>query len=215
MSRTWTILQEGAVDRVQLSVIRKQVRKAARHLGVFENNLPDISADAGAFAQEQIDALSQGLPTIKRLVRYAYGTINSVAKVSDVADEGTAGLKKASDLLLELRRSTEEAANQIFDIFDQVDPLLEQVANDEGIAEESKKCLVEARDRLQHLFSALQFQDIASQQIEGINALLAALSDDLVELSNGDGDSDLFRIDVKDGSFDSRAKFRAPPSPEA
>lgn len=197
---------------MQLTGIKKQIRKAAYHIGMFEKNLPKVVDDGGDYAKEQLLAFEEGLPVIKRLVRYAHGTIASIGKVGDMADEGVLGLKKASDLLLELRRSTEEAANQIFDIFDQVDPLLELVACDEGVAEESKKNLNEARDRLQHLFGALQFQDIASQQIEGINALLASLSDDLIALSRGDADSDFFRIAVREGTFDSSATFRARPS---
>ena len=197
---------------MQLTDIKKQIREAAYHIGVFEEHLPKVVDDGGNYARAQLLVFGEGLPVIKRLVRYAHGTIASIGKVGDVADEGALGLKKASDLLLELRRSTEEAANQIFDIFDRVDPLLEQVASDEGVAEENRKNLNEARERLQHLFSALQFQDIASQQIEGINALLAALSDDLTELSRGDADSDLFRISVREGTFDSNATFRARPS---
>jgi chemotaxis regulatin CheY-phosphate phosphatase CheZ len=188
--------------------IKKKIRTAAYHIGVFDESFPKILADSGEFAAAQLRVFKEGLPVIKHLVRYAHSTVSSVSQISGVAEGGAAGLKKASDQLLELRRSTEEAANQIFDIFDKVDPLLEKVAEDEGVGEETKKSLQEARDGLQQLFSALQFQDIASQQIESVNALLSALSKDLVELNGADVDSDFFRIAVKEGTYDSNAKFR-------
>jgi len=189
--------------------VKKKIRTAAYHIGVFDESFSKITEDSGEFATAQLRVFKEGLPVIKHLVRYAHSTIASVSQISGVAEDGTAGLKKASDQLVELRRSTEEAANQIFDIYDKVDPLLEKVAEDQGVGEETKKSLEEARDGLQQLFSALQFQDIASQQIESVNALLSSLSKDLVDLGGSDADSDFFRIAVKEGTYDSNAKFRA------
>ena len=100
---------------------------------MFEENLPKTVGDAGEFAQTQLRLFKKGLPVIKHLVRYAHSTVSSISQVSGVVEGGTAGLKKASEQLVELRRSTEEAANQIFDIFDAVDPLLEKVMQSEGV----------------------------------------------------------------------------------
>ena len=194
---------------MEISSIKKKIRKAAYHIGMFEENLPKTVGDAGELAQTQLRLFKKGLPVIKHLVRYAHSTVSSISQVSGVVEGGTAGLKKASEQLVELRRSTEEAANQIFDIFDAVDPLLEKVMQSEGVDEQTKKHLAEARDGLQQLFGALQFQDIASQQIESVTALLAALSNDLVELGGEDVDSDFFRIAVKEGTYDSNATFRS------
>lgn len=57
--------------------------------------------------------------------------------------------------------------------------------------------------------------EVAAHQIfdmsDSVNPLLAALSDDLIDLSCGDADSVRFRIALGEGTFDSHATFRARP----
>ncbi len=188
--------------------VTNKIRKAAHHVGVFEHSFPQITADAGEYARAHLIVFRDGLPGIKRLIRYAHSTVNAIARANGVAEGGTAGLKKAADLLIEIRRSTEEAANEIFTIFDQVDPLLEKVSEDEAVGEEARKTLHEARDQLQQIFGALQFQDIASQQIEAVNSLLASLSTDLVALADNVVEDDT-SIEVQEGTYDAHSTYRA------
>ena len=107
-------------------------------------------------------------------------------------------------LLSGIRKSTENAVNDIFTVMERIDPLLELVAEAEGIDKESKQALSEAMEQLNGILGALQFQDITSQQIEATNALLAQMSSSLGALLNED---ETFSIDVNVGTYDKNARY--------
>lgn len=125
----------------------------------------------------------------------------------DLINQGISGLKQISELLAEHRRTTEQAALEIFAIMENADALLEEVGTSGELGEKSLEPHGKARDQLSLIFSALQFQDIASQQGEAMNALLSTVGRILVALAGDAAGVDRQEIAVREGTFDARATF--------
>ena len=185
----------------------QKIRKTVRRLLAFERNFPKMLKGADESVRPYLLDLRQSLPDLKHLIRYAADSVPTVASMTGLADQGMTDLSRASEILDDVRQATEKAVNDIFDVMDRVDPLLEKVAQSEGMDEEVKQALEQAREELMLILGALQFQDITSQQIEATNALLAKLGESLITLVEGGSDENLPQIEVREGTYDPNASF--------
>lgn len=134
-------------------------------------------------------------------------SVPGVTSLIETAKQGVAHLTHISGLLAEHRGTTEAAVNEIFAVVGRVEALLEQVAQAPEMSEESRTTLGEAQEVFSLIYSALQFQDIASQQGEAINALMAGLGKVLVSLAGNASEVGLPQIEVREGTFDGQATF--------
>ena len=183
----------------------KRIRKVIHHIGTFEQAFPKVLEETSDFTRSHLVVLQDSLPDLKRILRYASQSIPAAARMTGTASQGVENVSAASAMLGQIRQSTENAVNDIFDVMERIEPLMDRVAESGAMDDGGQKALAEARDELGGILSALQFQDITSQQIEATNALLAQLSDSLRGLH--DGDDDLPGIEVKEGTYDVNARY--------
>jgi chemotaxis regulatin CheY-phosphate phosphatase CheZ len=189
--------------------VMRQIRRVIYHIGVFDGSLPRLHAEAPELTRAYLTVLQDCLPDLKHLVRYAADTVPVVSRMMGLADRGTTDLARASEMLRDVKRSTQSAVEEILAVLDRINPLLDRASRTERADEGSQQMIDEARGQLLLILNALQFQDITAQQIEATNALLADLGRGLGSLMEGLGarTDGIPHIDVAEGTFDRNASF--------
>lgn len=197
------------MSQTSLKQVMQKIRKVVYHVGAFDQSFPRILKGTPEYTRSHLVLLRDCLPDLKHLLRYTANTVPAVAQMMGLVDRGTADLVRASAALSEVRKSTEGAVNEIFEVLDRVHPLLEKAVSAEGSDVETRQTLTEARAQLTLILNALQFQDITAQQIEATNAILADLGKGLATLIAvfEEKVEDLPQIEVLEGTFDPNASF--------
>jgi len=106
-------------------------------------------------------------------------------------------LAQTSVILNSLGKSTEKAANEVFEI-------LQHVVYSEGNLE-LKLSPQEVREQLLAAMNALQFQDIVAQQVNAMQTLMDAFDNTLSLLADAPDEEDL-KVEIE-GAFDATAEF--------
>lgn len=189
--------------------VMRRIRRVVYHIGVFDGALPRIREEAPELTRAYLTVLQDSLPDLKHLVRYVADTVPVVGRMMGLVDRGTTDLAQASEMLRDVKRSTQLAVEEILAVLDRVNPLLDQVTSTERADAGHQEMIGQARGQLLLILNALQFQDITAQQIEATNALLADLGHGLGSLMEGLGakTDGLARIEVAEGTFDQNARY--------
>jgi chemotaxis regulatin CheY-phosphate phosphatase CheZ len=192
-----------------LRQVMRRIRRTIYHLGVFDGSLSRMREAAPEHIRAYLIVLQDCLPDLKHLLRYAADTVPVIGRMMGLVDRGTSDLARASQILREVKRSTQQAVEEILMVLDRVNPLLDRVSKAEGKGSKTQQMLSEARGQLVLILNALQFQDITAQQIEATNAVLADLGKGLGALMEGLGEKPdgLPTIEVMEGTFDPYASF--------
>lgn len=189
--------------------VMRRIRRVIYHVGVFDGSLPRMQAESPDLTRAYLTVLQDCLPDMKHLIRYAVDTVPVVSRMMGLADRGTTDLARASELLRDVKRSTQTAVEEILAVLDRIHPLLDRASSSECEDAGSRGMIDEARGQLLLILNALQFQDITAQQIEATNALLADLGRGLGSLMEGLGAKaeGIPNIEVAEGTFDGSASF--------
>ena len=111
--------------------------------------------------------------------------------IKDVAVSGRKVVAQVQRILTQLGQSTETASGELIE-------KLNELLMDEGVSQATK-------DTLQGMMNALQFQDVVSQQLAAVTALLTAFDEQLSPFADAPDEADL-DVDVA-GAFDATASF--------
>lgn len=150
-------------------------------LNVLEANASDIEA---------VKTLKNMLPELKEWVQIDQD-------LRKMAAEGRKIMAQTATILRGVSDSTASASNEIFEILQHI------VYGDQDVV--LKGSPQEIRDQLMGAMNALQFQDIVSQQLAAIQALLEAYDQTLAPLADAPLEADL-EVGVE-GAFDVTASF--------
>ncbi len=197
-------MSDGAFRQVM-----QRIRRVIYHVGVFDGALPRMRQEAPELTGAYLRVLQDSLPDLKHLVRYAADTVPVVGRMMGLVDRGRTDLAQASEMLRDVKRSTQAAVEEILAVLDRVYPLLDRFEASVGVDERECQTIEEARGQLLLILNALQFQDITAQQIEATNALLADLGRGLASLVEGMGakSDSVPHIEVAQGTFDENARY--------
>ena len=119
------------MDERSVQDAMSRIRKVIHHIGTFEQSFPKVIKGTQQYTRSHLIVLRDCLPDLKKLIRYAADSVPAAFRASGTANQGLSGLTQASEMLGEIRRSTENAVNEIFDVMDRVDPLLEKISEAE------------------------------------------------------------------------------------
>ena len=169
------------------------------------------------------DTTQKYMPQIARLVVFIEEVIPLFDTIQDSLKQSSSLIPKASEKLGKVSSATEMAATEVMDIVDNVIERLNKMtenlaAIEEKIGEESAEMVKDkttaireeidgSQDDLFSIMNALQFQDITTQQINGISETIENVHYKIAELLSGFQDEGISLMDVKKVSFDPNAEY--------
>ncbi|MFC1552889.1 protein phosphatase CheZ [Candidatus Latescibacterota bacterium] len=169
------------------------------------------------------DTTQKYMPQIARLVVFIEEVIPLFDTIQDNLKQSSSLIPKASEKLGKVTSATEMAATEVMDIVDNVIERLNKMSEsiaviEENISEESAETVKEktalireeidgSQDDLFSIMNALQFQDITTQQINGISETIENVHIKIAELLSGFQDEGISLLDVKKAAFDPNAEY--------
>ncbi len=169
------------------------------------------------------DTTQRYMPQIARLVVFIEEVIPLFNTIQDNLNQSSSLIPKASENLGKVTSATEMAATEVMDIVDNVIERLNKMSEnidsiDENLPAEAADTVKEktalireeidgSQDDLFSIMNALQFQDITTQQINGINETIENVHIKITELLNGFHEDGIPIADVKKAAFDPNAEF--------
>jgi|GEM_PF-7015239 chemotaxis regulatin CheY-phosphate phosphatase CheZ len=169
------------------------------------------------------DTTQKYMPQIARLVVFIEEVIPLFDTIQDSLKQSSSLIPKASEKLGKVSSATEMAATEVMDIVDNVIERLNKMtenlaAIEEKIGEESAEMVKDkttaireeidgSQDDLFSIMNALQFQDITTQQINGISETIENVHYKIAELLSGFQDEGISLMDVKKVAFDPNAEY--------
>ena len=167
-------------------------------LDLLEVSLPGLVEQTGEQVQKGIHELQGALPRLKRMVEES-------ANADHMLNRRVKALKQAESILEQVLKSTENAVTEVFEEVEAIHGLLDKCAEQCKGQSLVVDGLLDIKERQMHILSALQFQDIVSQQTRAVQTLLERIERDLVGAINKEETT--VSIDMTDGSFDPDASF--------
>ena len=159
-------------------------------LDTVESSFQEILENTSEPARNQLQILQILLPNLRRLIQ-------NDTHLRETATRGRKVLSQTKTILSGLGTSTEAAVEEIFTI-------LQSIVYGYPKGVELQLSPREVREQLMEAMNALQFQDIVTQQLAAISALLADLDANLEPLSGDIGNT----ADIQtEGAFDPNARF--------
>ena len=123
-------MSDGAFRQVM-----QRIRRVIYHVGVFDGALPRMREEAPELTGAYLRVLQDSLPDLKHLVRYAADTVPVVGRMMGLVDRGRTDLAQASEMLRDVKRSTQAAVEEILAVLDRVYPLLDRFEASVGVDE--------------------------------------------------------------------------------
>jgi len=167
-------------------------------LDSLEASLPQLLEQAGEQVRQGIHELQSALPRLKHM---AQGSANA----EHLLNRRVKALKQAESILEQVLKSTENAVTEVFEEVEAIHSLLDKCAEQCKGQSFVVDGLLDIKERQMHILSALQFQDIVSQQTRAVQTLLERIERDLVGATTKEETT--VSIDMTDGSFDPDASF--------
>ena len=169
------------------------------------------------------DTTQKYMPQIARLVVFIEEVIPLFDAIQDNLKQSSSLIPKASEKLGKVTSATEMAATEVMDIVDNVIERLNKMSENINVIEENlsaesaevikeKTALIReeidgSQDDLFSIMNALQFQDITTQQINGISETIENVHFKIAELLSGFQDEGISLLDVKKAAFDPNAEY--------
>ncbi|MFC1490053.1 protein phosphatase CheZ [Candidatus Latescibacterota bacterium] len=169
------------------------------------------------------DTTQKYMPQIARLVVFIEEIIPLFDTIQDNLKQSSSLIPKASERLGKVTSATEMAATEVMDIVDNVIERLGKMSASVEVIEgnlptESADVIKKntdlireeidgSQDDLFSIMNALQFQDITTQQINGIGDTIERVHVKIIELLSGFQEEGISLVDVKKSAFDPNAEF--------
>ncbi len=195
------------MDKNELNQIISDIQNIKSHLMIFSTSYPDIMHRASQTTKAHLLVFKQSFTNINRLLDFVANILPSLTKMMEFLPNQKNEIPDAAEKLGKVTETTELATTEILDTVDNIMADLGDVLSDSETPDKTKDKLNNMNDKLFSIMDALQFQDITSQQIESIKAVLSEINTNLFGLVNNFLKNDVVEIDVKIGAFDSNASF--------
>ncbi len=144
------------------------------------------------------------VPLVSDVFRFIKDIVPLLLDANFSLKESTDHLPTATDNLAKVTKTTEMAANEVMDRLDGINGKLENLKNDIGKFEDSKKYIGDIeiiQNESMEIMYSFQFQDITTQQLQHVERILQAINEkfsglfkSFTQLKEGSGlGSDIYR----------------------
>lgn len=168
-----------------------------------EPNTDDLLAAMAAFEGVPSEALKQVpkntrdvITTLQHMMPAVQALLQTDLQLRHIAAQGRKTMSQTATILSGIGQSTETAFNELFDI-------LQSIVHGGKDGLQLKQKPEEIRKLLMDAMNALQFQDIVSQQLNAIQALLTDFDTTLAPLADPPVETEI----AIEGAFDATAQF--------
>lgn len=187
--------------------VKKRINTLIFHIGALQGSYPKVLMDP-EYSAAHLILLREILPTMVHVLKFSADMVPVVNQMLSLVSSSSSGLGDASDNLRNINNAAEMAATEILTALDEIDTKLQELRETAAAGESIEEIVDDLSMRLTTIMSALQFQDITSQQIEATHALLANLGKGLQQLIERLGVSmEGPQIAVKEGTYDASARY--------
>ena len=160
------------------------------------------------YSHAHLVILREILPYMVHVLKFSADMVPVINRAIGLAAQGSSHLGNVSQNLRSIDNTAEMAVTEILEALDGCVDELQEAREAAGVGEEVEAKLDEVRTELTTVMSALQFQDITSQQIEATHAVLAELGGGLASLVGQFGIAvEDAVIKVNEGTYDAKAHF--------
>lgn len=197
----------------------KDVRKLLEELDqvrsrvlMFEALLPEMIEGAKERTRVHLLMLKESFPRLRHTIEFVGEVVPTINRMIRMWPEKSGSIPKATSNLHKVTEATETATTEIMNVVDgiteRIESLKARLNEAPGTSDEIVRDLEDIKGSLFDILSALQFQDITSQQIEATKAILAELNRELKDLFKGFTQMEVGEeVEVRHGSFDSQASY--------
>lgn len=196
------------MEKSELDNLLKELETIHSHVVIFKESYSIILKRAPKATKAHLLVFQQVFPYLENVLNFMRSILPTVNKMEEFLPSTSGKLPEAAQNLGKVTEATEMATTEIMDLVEKVMNNLKEISDMKGSSKVVKTTISECNDDLFSILNALQFQDITSQQIESIKAIIASVNNDLIRLVSE------FRtlkvapiIDVKEGTYDNKAVF--------
>lgn len=202
------------MENKQINGLLSDLEQVKSHLQIFSSSYDKILFRAPKATKAHLMVFEQSFGYIGRILDFVSAILPVLHKVVNTFPEKQDDIPMAAQRLGKVSETTEMATTEIMDTVDRIMTTNGEILKDESCSCGIKDKLNESNDHLFTILNALQFQDITSQQIEGIKSVLSEVNNELTALMSDFVDIKVSKIQVKKGAFDSGAEYNREKSKE-
>lgn len=187
--------------------VKKRINTLIFHIGALQGSYPKVLTDP-EYSAAHLILLREILPTSVHVLKFSADMVPVVNQMLSLVCSSSSGQSNASNNLRTINSAAEMAVTEILTALDEMDTTLQEIREIAAAGESIEEAIDDLSMRLTTITSALQFQDITSQQIEATHALPANLGQGLQQLIEKLGVSiEGPQIAVKEGPYDTNARY--------
>ena len=195
------------MKKLNVKEANKKIRTLIFHIGALQGSFPKVLSNQ-EYGNAHLVILREVLPYMVHVLKFSADMLPVINRAVGLANQGASHLGDVSSNLRTINNTAEMAVTEILEALDGVEDRLQKVREAAGKGEDVEEVLDDVSMELTTVMSALQFQDITSQQIEATHAVLAELANGLSSLVGYLGiAADEASIEVKEGTYDTEASF--------
>ena len=169
------------MKKLNVKEVNKKIRTLIFHIGALQGSFPKVLQDP-EYSHAHLVILREILPYMVHVLKFSADMVPVINRAIGLAAQGSSHLGDVSQNLRSIDNTAEMAVTEILEALDGCVDELQEAREAAGVGEEVEAKLDEVSMELTTVMSALQFQDITSQQIEATHAVLAELCGGLASL---------------------------------